>query len=100
MVYADRDRDPDAKAFGHEPVLRVAEIGLDRLADNLARLGQSMSTALDRVQASYGDYDLESIELSAELTGTGEVRLIAASSVTAAGAIKLTFKKKDSDAAS
>lgn len=101
FVYEDRDVDPDGKVFGGtDPVLRIAEVSAERLADSVARLGETMDIVLDRVRTARGDYELESLEVSAELTGSGEVRLIAATSLAATGAIRLTFKKKDQKASS
>ncbi|GAA1557525.1 hypothetical protein GCM10009789_08620 [Kribbella sancticallisti] len=97
LVYADRELDPDAKVFGRrDPVLKVTEVNADRLADSVARLSRTMDQVFDRIRSTNGPYELESFEVSAEFTGSGEVRLIGSVGLEVTGGVRLTFKKKDS----
>ena len=101
LVYADRGLDPDAKVFGRsDPVIRVADISTDRLADSVARLSRTMDQVFERIRSSNGPYELDSFEVSAEVTGSGEVRLIGSVGLEVTGGLRLTFKKKTGTASS
>ncbi|WP_154402567.1 hypothetical protein [Nocardioides speluncae] len=101
VVYADRRDDEDAKIFGrNDPVMRVTDVSAERLAENVARLSRTMDAVFDRISAADGPYELDSFEVYAELTGSGEVRLVGAVSMAVTGGLRLTFKKREAAATS
>jgi hypothetical protein len=62
-------------------------------------LGEFCSTfanGLDPVNRQSSNFKLDSVEMYIELTSNGEIRLVASAGTEVAGAIKLTFKTKDS----
>jgi hypothetical protein len=96
MVYVDRGFDPDAKIFGRsDSVIRVTEISTDRLADSVARLSRTMDQVFERIRSASGPFKLDTFEVFAELTGSGEVRLVGSMGLEVTGGLRLTFKRRD-----
>lgn len=94
VVYADRG-DDGAKTLGAARIMpRVGEVDTDRLSASLRRLCAQTNELFDDVDRAGGDFELSSFELTVEITGSGEVRLIGAVSVEVSGGISLTFTRR------
>lgn len=97
VLYADRSDDPDSKFFGsgRSVVTRIGEIQPATLATNLSQVCAALEGVLDEVQSRDSGFRLSSFQVTVELTGSGEVRLVGAVSVEVKGGITLTFDRRD-----
>ena len=86
-----------ARGFGatvEEVVRRVGQLSVDTLADNLRALCTGMSAALKSIELPDLPYGLEEVELTVDLTASGEVRLVGSVGAELAGGIKLVFRRR------
>ena len=82
-----------------ERVATATQISVQTLEDNMGKFLQVVTGIFkraDREAEKQSGMQLEEIELSVEITGSGEIKLIGSGvSTEAKGAIKLTFKRVD-----
>jgi len=97
VVYADRG-DDGAKSFGAGRMMpRVGEVDTERLSESLRRLCAQTIDLFGDVDRAGGAFELSSVQLTVEVSGSGEVRLIGAVSMEVTGGIALTFTRRPTE---
>lgn len=84
------------KSFGSATarvVKRVATISREEFATNLRELCEDVQFALQAAEAELRSYELEEVEIVAEITAKGEVWLVGGVGAEAKGGVKLVFKR-------
>jgi hypothetical protein len=72
---------------------RVANIDATSLGANLSAFCSAIWKAIDNVPVPHGTFRLDSFEVTADLTASGEVRLVGSVRAQASGGIKLVFTR-------
>jgi hypothetical protein len=97
IIYREEPDHEGSKGFGssfEEAVHKVGELSVSAVTENLKRLCGSIESVLKDIELTSIPYSLDEVELSVELTGTGEVRLIGSIGAQVQGGIKLKFKRR------
>jgi hypothetical protein len=82
------------KAWGTPQFLeKFVTLDTTSIVQSLTQFSSGISHTLSGVAAAMPGFSLDSLELTVELTGKGEVRLIAAASAELKGGIKLVFAR-------
>lgn len=71
-------------------------VNAEDLAENLAALCERLSAAFRRVHDAAGAFEMESVEVTLDLTAKGQVRLVASVSSEVKGGMKVVFKRRTS----
>lgn len=93
----DEGTDPgrDRPTFGPSRLAeRVGEIDTETLSNSLKKLTRQMNELFDDLAENSGQFELSSFDVAVEITGSGEVRLIGAVSLSVTGGITLSFRRK------
>jgi hypothetical protein len=80
-------------AAGHIAV-RSGVVNSDELAHNLSAICGRLADAFRQVHDTAGIFEMESVEVTLDLTAKGEVRMIASVSSEVRGGLKLVFRRK------
>ncbi len=73
---------------------RVAALDPGVLAGNLSALCDQLSQVVDATIRTTGAYELESFEVSLDVSAAGEVRLVGSVSSEVKGGLKLVFRRR------
>jgi len=73
---------------------RVTAISTAELAGRLSEFTRDVASLFERVNGAVGSYELETFEISAEITAKGEIRLLGSAGLDVKGGLKLIFRKK------
>ena len=97
VIYTDQNNNEGAKGFGsniEEVVRKVGELSVTTIGENLRRLCEATGSLLQHTTLSDLPYILDEVELTVEVAGSGEVRLVGSVGAELSGGIKLTFKRR------
>lgn len=97
IVHEDREADIGAKGLrsaATELVRRVGSVDPEVLRDNLQTFCAVICDALQGVETSIRAYPLKTVEVSAEVTAQGEIRLVGGASVGVKGGLRLVFERE------
>jgi hypothetical protein len=78
---------------GREVLMHVAPLNVADFSDNLQTLCSQLGEIFERITPRIRAYDLDSIELTVELTAKGEVRLVGCVGTELKGGLKLSFRR-------
>lgn len=89
--------DGEKAVFGRarEAVAKVSSVGVADLATNMAALCRHVGAVFTHAAAATDALELKSVEVTVEVSATGELRLIGAVSSQVKGGLKLVFTKPD-----
>jgi hypothetical protein len=73
---------------------RVGAVAAGELAEHLASVCRQLSSTFNAVQRSADAFDLDSFEVTLDITASGQVRLIGSVSSELHGGLKLTFTRR------
>jgi molecular chaperone DnaK (HSP70) len=79
MVVVDADPDAGSKGIWDQTDAKLRKamaVGMEELSTRLCDLAMGLSTAFDRLAGSTGSFGLDALEVTAEFTARGELRLI------------------------
>jgi hypothetical protein len=96
-VVADEDVVEDSKGIWDQTdkkLRKVLAVGADELSTRVQELAEGLSQVLERVHESIGKYGLDALEVTAEITARGEVRLLGCVGSDIKGGLKLVFRRK------
>jgi len=97
VVYSDYDAVEGEKAiFGgaKRAVTKMGVLDTAALADSLDSFCSDLGVVFERIGTAIGRYDLESIDVTIEVTAKGEIRLVGSAGVEVRGGLKLTFARQ------
>jgi len=95
VLVREADDVEGTKAWGTPRVLeKFVTLDTTTIIERLSQFSSVISHNLSEVGAALPGFSLDSLELTVELTGKGEVRLIAAASAELKGGIKLVFARR------
>ncbi len=94
VVYTEFESDAGAKFLGERRVARVGALNSERLGENLVALCRTVETMLRQVEEAGGRYELSGFDLTAEITASGEIRLVGAASAEVKGGVVLRFARR------
>jgi hypothetical protein len=69
-------------------------VSSDVLAKNLQSFCEEISEAFDGVTTAVKNYQLDSVEITVQVSATGEVRLVGGASAQLTGGLKLIFLRQ------
>jgi hypothetical protein len=93
---ADIGADYNAPTSDDRSPRQRSYISAEELQQNLGEFIEVVEVSFDRAESSNSKLQLEEIELSIEISGSGKVSLLGIGGDAAAkGAVKLKFKRKD-----
>src|SRR5215210_359152 len=75
---------------------KVGTVSSDVLAKNLQSFCEEIGEAFDGVSTAVRNYRLDSVEITVQVSATGEVRLIGGASAQLTGGLKLIFSRQTS----
>lgn len=81
-------------SFGPGLLAIAAWVPANQIALSLEEFCNQLMLILDHVGKRVGEFDLETVEVAAEITGKGEVRLLGSAGVEVKGGLKLSFRKR------
>jgi len=96
VIYQDRHVNVGAKGFSDrlaEVVQQVGQLNVTTISDNMALFCSGVAKSLQYIELPGLPYQLDAVELTVELTGSGEIRLVGSIGAELSGGIKLTFKR-------
>jgi hypothetical protein len=73
---------------------KVGSVSSDVLAKNLQSFCEQIGEAFDEVSTVVKNYQLDSVEITVQVSATGEVRLIGGASTQLTGGLKLIFSRQ------
>jgi hypothetical protein len=73
---------------------KVGTVSSDVLAKNLQSFCEEIGEAFDGVSTAVKNYQLDSVEITVQVSASGEVRMIGGASVQLTGGLKLTFSRQ------
>ena len=73
---------------------KVGTVSSDVLAKNLQSFCEEIGEAFDGVSTAVKNYQLASVEITVQVSATGEVRMVGGASAQLTGGIKLTFSRQ------
>jgi hypothetical protein len=87
--------DGEKAVFGRarDAVAQVSSVGAAQLAANMARLCRQVGAVFAEASAAAQELELTSVEVTVEVTASGELRLVGAVSSQIKGGLKLVFTK-------
>lgn len=97
LIYRDESVEVGAKGLGErfaKAAEKVGTLSTETISNNMVRFCQSVSKALQGVELTDLPYQLDSVELTVELTGSGDVRLIGGIGAELSGGVKLKFRRR------
>ena len=97
IVYDDIENNEGAKGlFSNSKQLtrKIGTLNADTLAKNFNDFCKQMENVFDNITESVKNYELQTVELSIDISAKGEVRFIGSLSSELKGGVKLTFSKK------
>lgn len=89
--------DGEKGVFGRtrDAVAQVSSVGAAQLAANMTRLCRQVGAVFAEASAAADTLELKSVEVTVEVTASGELRLVGAVSSQIKGGMKLVFTKPD-----
>ncbi|SAL86427.1 hypothetical protein AWB68_08024 [Caballeronia choica] len=72
---------------------QVCPLNVSVVSQNMTRFCNAVAMALKDAELRDLPYPLDAVELTVELTGSGEVRLVGSVGAELSGGLKLTFKR-------
>jgi hypothetical protein len=81
-------------AVGRQAVTRVADLDVRTLSANLTSLTARIGAAIDSGTAPARAFELESFEVTVEISAGGEIRLIGSVASEVRGGLKLVFRRR------
>lgn len=89
--------DGEKAIFGRarEAAARLSSVGVAELSANMARLCQQVGAVFAQAAAAADTLELKSVEVTVEVSASGELRLVGAVSSQVKGGLKLVFTKPD-----
>ena len=88
-----REIDADSKGFGRG-VTAVSEVSARVVSENLSALSAELGTIFADLRSSSASLDLEGMDVTVELSGSGSVRLVASVETELKGGITLRFRTR------
>jgi len=73
---------------------KVGYVSSDVLAKNLQSFCEEIGEAFDGVSTVVKNYQLDAVELTVQVSATGEVRLVGGASAQLTGGLKLIFSRQ------
>jgi hypothetical protein len=89
--------DGEKAVFGRarDAVAQVSSVGAAQLAANMTRLCRQVGEVFAEASAAAEKLELKSVEVTVEVTASGELRLVGAVSSQIKGGLKLVFTKPE-----
>jgi hypothetical protein len=75
---------------------RVGTVSSDVLAKNLQSFCEEIGEAFDGVSTAVRNYQLDSVEITVQVSASGEVKMVGGVSAELTGGLKLTFSRQTS----
>ena len=96
VVSSEFEHRPGEKGFfdARRMVDRVGTVSSDVLAKNLQSFCEEIDKAFDGVETALRNYQLDSVEITVQVSATGEVRMVGGASAQLTGGLKLTFSRQ------
>ena len=97
VIYSENENIAGEKNIFSSTMPRIEKIGniaQSQLSSSLANFCQSVGQVLNGATTAISDYELDTFEITAEISGKGEIRLVGSVSTEVKGGIKLIFKRK------
>jgi hypothetical protein len=97
IVSTEFEHQPGEKGFFDAPqrlANRVGTVSSDVLARNLESFCEEFGEAFDGVSTAVRNYQLDSVEITVQVSATGEVRMVGGASAQLTGGLKLTFSRQ------
>jgi len=97
IISSEFEHQPGQKDFFDARRLadKVGTVSSDVLANNLQSFCEEIGEAFDGVSTVVKNYQLDSVEITVQVSATGEVRLVGGASVQLTGGLKLIFSRQD-----
>jgi hypothetical protein len=98
IVSSEFEQQPGEKGFFDAPQRLADTVGIvssDVLAKNLQSFCEQIGEAFDGVSTVVKNYQLDSLEITVQVSATGEVRLVGGASAQLTGGLKLIFSRQD-----
>jgi hypothetical protein len=73
---------------------KVGTVSSDVLAKNLQSFCEEIGEAFDRVSTVVKSYQLDAVEITVQVSASGEVRLVGGASTQLTGGLKLIFSRQ------
>ncbi len=99
IVYSEFERQTGEKSIldtSQRLVDRVGTVSSNTLAKNLESFCEQVGEVFDGVSAVVKNYQLDTVEITVEVSAKGEVRLIGSASSELRGGLKLIFSRQTS----
>jgi hypothetical protein len=97
ILSSEFDQQPGEKGFfdaSRRMVDRVGTVSSDVLAENLQSFCEEIGEAFDGVSTVVKNYQLDSVEITVQVSASGEVRLVGGASTELTGGLKLIFSRQ------
>src|SRR3712207_3949376 len=97
IVSSEFEHQPGEKGFFDAPQRladKVGTVGSDVLAKNLQSFCEEIGEAFDGISTVVKNYQLDSVEISVQVSASGEVRLVGGASTQLTGGLKLVFSRQ------
>ena len=98
IVSSEFEPRPGEKGFfdARRMVDRVGTVSSDVLAKNLQSFCEEIGEAFDGVSTAVRNYQLDSVEITVQVSASGEVKMVGGVSAELTGGLKLTFSRQTS----
>lgn len=96
VIYRDQRTEAGAKGLADgvaQVVQQIGRLNVSTVSENMASFCRGVASSLKSIELAELPYLLDTVELTVELTGSGEVRLVGSVGAELSGGLKLTFKK-------
>ena len=95
IVYDEEEQEEGAKGpLSTKLVRKIGKLDTKRLAENLSDFCKQIGKTFENVTTKVKNYELQSFELSVDITAKGEVRFIGNIGGEIKGGLKLVFTKR------
>jgi hypothetical protein len=97
IVYSEFERETGEKSIlgaSQRLVDRIGTVSSNTLARNLESFCEQVGEAFDGVSAVVKNYQLDTVEITVEVSAKGEVRLVGSASTELRGGLKLIFSRQ------
>ncbi len=97
IVYLDYEATAGEKGIGttvRRAALKLGVLDTTRLAETLSAFSHELGAVFDEVATEISRYELETVEVTVEVTARGEVRLIGSAGAEVTGGLKLVFSRR------
>ena len=98
IIYDEIEQQEGAKGIwnsANQIIRKIGIVDIKKLTENLNDFCQQIGKVFQGVTTSVEDYELQSFELSVDITAKGEVRFIGSLSSELKGGLKIVFTKQE-----